>query len=139
MGTAPYTSGGLGNSKLKLATATANDVVSGKTFFAGDKVVKTGTWVPRLKLLTSGHWSGDATRSLSVSGYSVYYFVFDDHDNSDCANKNKSQGSWGLVLNGGGLTIAECYGCNPNSNTTFSITYYHTGGYGRTARVYAIA
>lgn len=139
MGIAPYTPGGLSNSKLKLATATESDVVSGKTFFSGDKVVKTGTLVPRLKLLTSGSWSGDAKRSLSVRGYSVYYFVFDDNNNSDCANKSKSQGSWGLVLNGGGLTIAECYGCNPDSDTTFSITYNHTGGYGRTARVYAIA
>lgn len=161
--------GGLSGGKLTLADADVGDVVAGKKFYAGDKVIKTGTlelsgdaaagqvksgctfynsdpknkvtgtWVPRLKLLTSGSWSGDATRSLSVSGYSIYYFVFDDYENSDCANKGKSQGSWGLVLNGGGLTIAECYGCNPNSNTTFSITYYHTGGYGRSARVYAIA
>lgn len=43
MGTAPYTPGGLGNSKLKLATATAADVASGKTFYAGDKTIKTGT------------------------------------------------------------------------------------------------
>ena len=43
MGTAPYTPGGLSNSKLKLATATANDVASGKTFYAGDKTIKTGT------------------------------------------------------------------------------------------------
>lgn len=45
MGTAPYTPGGLGNSKLKLATATASDVASGKTFYAGDKTIKTGTFI----------------------------------------------------------------------------------------------
>ena len=45
MGEAPHTAGGaLSKGKLKLATATASDVVSGKTFFSGDKVVKTGTW-----------------------------------------------------------------------------------------------
>lgn len=45
MGTAPYTPGGLSNSKLKLATATAADVASGKTFYAGDKTIKTGTFI----------------------------------------------------------------------------------------------
>ena len=45
MGTAPYTPGGLSNSKLKLATATAADVSSGKTFYAGDKTIKTGTFI----------------------------------------------------------------------------------------------
>lgn len=34
--------GGLSKSKLALATAIANDVVSGKTFYAGDKTIKTG-------------------------------------------------------------------------------------------------
>ena len=44
MGEAPHTAGGaLGNGKLKLATATAADVASGKTFYAGDKTIKTGT------------------------------------------------------------------------------------------------
>ena len=42
MGTAPYTPGGLSNSKLKLATATASDVLNGKTFYSGDKTLKTG-------------------------------------------------------------------------------------------------
>lgn len=43
MGEAPHTAGGaLGNGKLKLATATAADVASGKTFYAGDKTIKTG-------------------------------------------------------------------------------------------------
>lgn len=33
---------GLSSAKLSLATATANDVVNGKTFYAGDKTLKTG-------------------------------------------------------------------------------------------------
>ena len=129
---------GLANDRLSLTTAKVTDVMSGKTFYSGNDEIKTGTLIPRLKLLTSGTWSGDATRSLSVSGHSVYYFIFDDYENSDCANKAKSQGTWGLVLNGSGIIVAECYGCNPNTTTRFSITYYHTGGYGRTLRVYAI-
>ena len=38
--------GGLSNSKLALATATAADVAEGKTFYAGNKTLKTGTLVP---------------------------------------------------------------------------------------------
>lgn len=35
--------GGLSNSKLALATATTGDTLSGKTFYSGDKTLKTGT------------------------------------------------------------------------------------------------
>ena len=35
--------GGVSNSKLALTTAEAKDVISGKTFFSGDKTLKTGT------------------------------------------------------------------------------------------------
>lgn len=45
MGTAPYTPGGLSNSKLKLADATTGNVLKGKNFYAGDKTLKTGTGV----------------------------------------------------------------------------------------------
>ena len=38
--------GGLSNSKLALANATAADVAEGKTFYAGNKTLKTGTLVP---------------------------------------------------------------------------------------------
>mgnify|MGYP000201178058 CR=1 FL=1 len=40
-------SGGLTKSKLELATAVPGDVVAGKTFYAGDKNLKTGTLVER--------------------------------------------------------------------------------------------
>lgn len=38
--------GGLSNSRLALANATAADVAEGKTFYAGNKTLKTGTLVP---------------------------------------------------------------------------------------------
>lgn len=37
---------GLSNSKLELANATIEDVMSGKTFYAGDKTLKTGSFLP---------------------------------------------------------------------------------------------
>ena len=39
--------GGLTKSKLALADATAGDVLSGKKFYAGDKVIKTGSMANR--------------------------------------------------------------------------------------------
>ena len=58
MGEAPHTAGGaLGNGKLKLATATENDVASGKTFYAGDKTIKTGTLLILKKVLKSSQQS----------------------------------------------------------------------------------
>lgn len=38
--------GGLSNSKLALANATAADVAEGKTFYAGDETLKIGTLIP---------------------------------------------------------------------------------------------
>lgn len=69
MGEAPHTAGGaLSNGKLKLATATAADVASGKTFYAGDKVIKTGEYTPTLKRVSIGwcrrHSYGDAERFI---------------------------------------------------------------------------
>lgn len=46
MGIAPQTAGGgLSNSKLALANAKTGEVLSGKGFYAGDKVLKKGTMV----------------------------------------------------------------------------------------------
>lgn len=42
--------GGLSNSKLALATAETDDVRAGKTYYAGDKTLKTGTGEIREKL-----------------------------------------------------------------------------------------
>ena len=67
MGEAPHTAGGaLGNGKLKLATATASDVASGKTFYAGDKTLKTG--VSQAKKLGSGN----ASKTFSATSISNY-------------------------------------------------------------------
>lgn len=46
--------GGLSNSKLALATAVPSDVTSGKTFYAGDKELKTGTHKVTIITLATG-------------------------------------------------------------------------------------
>lgn len=130
--------GGLSKSKLLLADASTGDVLNGKKFYAGNKELKVGTFVPRLKLLKSASRTGSGTISITVTGYSVYYFVFDDYDSHDQAAMAKSQGTWGLTLKSSALVVAECYDCNPNTNTTFTMTYYLGGNFRRNAWVYAI-
>lgn len=57
------TGGGLSNGKLAQATATPADVLSGKTFFAGGKDIKTGTFDLSL---------ANATAAQVVKGYKFY-------------------------------------------------------------------
>lgn len=83
MGEAPHTAGGaLSNGKLKLATATANDVVSGKTFYAGDKTIKTGALKgyatnPSLSYNAGRHESATTSNTApfhsNQSGFSRYF------------------------------------------------------------------
>ena len=127
-----------GTFNLGAANAGTGDVMSGKKFYSGDKTLKTGTLVPRLKLLKSASRTGSGTISITVTGYSVYYFVFDDYGHNDCKAKTASQGSWGLVLDGSDIVFAERIGCNPNTNTTFSLTYYLGGDFERHGWVYVI-
>lgn len=53
--------GGLTSGKLKLATAAENEVLSGKSFYAGDKVLKTGS------MPNHGAWSTTLTPGNSVT------------------------------------------------------------------------
>lgn len=53
--------GGLTKSKLALADATTGDVLSGKKFYAGDKVIKAGSMV------NVGAWSPSLAPSVSVA------------------------------------------------------------------------
>ena len=63
--------GGLSSSALALANAAEADVVSGKTFYAGDKTLKTGTLVPYG--YATGTWTLNATRiTFTVPGKIVF-------------------------------------------------------------------
>ena len=53
--------GGLSNSRLALANATAADVAEGKTFYAGNKTLKTGTLVPYKYATGSAKWGDDGS------------------------------------------------------------------------------
>ncbi len=52
---------GLSESALALATAIASDVLSGKTFYAGDKDIKTGSMTNR------GAWTGSVAAGSSIT------------------------------------------------------------------------
>lgn len=54
-------SGGLTNSKLVLANSEVSDVLNGKTFYAGDKLIKTGT------MPNNGAWSTTVNAGSSVT------------------------------------------------------------------------
>lgn len=54
-------SGGLSNGKLALATAGTADVLAGKTYYAGDKEIKTGT------MTNQGAWSSTVGQGESVT------------------------------------------------------------------------
>lgn len=53
--------GGLATSKLELANAQPGDAISGKTFYAGDKVLKTGAMTNR------GAWNATIEAEASVT------------------------------------------------------------------------
>ena len=82
--------GGLSKSKLALATATESDVASGKTFYAGDKTIKTGTSLgnkfketfnnlssaSRILLWTNSNHTNNNTGSVTANTGSQLYAAY---------------------------------------------------------------
>lgn len=75
-------SNGLSNSKLELATATEEDVLTGKTFYAGNKELKIGNYNglrlnrSNIKSFSSSHSEGhnfSITVSIPFSEYKIIY------------------------------------------------------------------
>lgn len=97
MSVAPHAgAGGLTNSKLAQANSGTGDVLSGKTFYSGDKNLKTGT----LSL------SGSAGDGDVLSGKTYY--------NNDAKAKRTgnmaNRGAWGTTISpGGSVTIPPGY------------------------------
>lgn len=143
MGTAPYTPGGLGNSKLKLADAVAGNVKSGKKFYAGDKTLKTGTWVPVFVQVGFNRSNGeDAPRiNVTVSGYSEYYCFHTDlgGSNNGSLSWSSTEGTFQGNTSTGNGTFKKLVGCNPSHNVTIRTFFNHdTGGWPRDLAIWAI-
>lgn len=143
MGTAPYTPGGLSNSKLKLADAVAGNVKSGKKFYAGDKTLKTGTWVPVFVQIgsNSSHGENAPRINITVSGYSEYYCFHTDlgGSNNGLLSWSATEGTFQGNTSTGNGTFKKLVGCNPSHNVTISTFFNHdTGGWGRTLAIWAI-
>ena len=143
MGIAPYTPGGLSNSKLKLADAVAGNVKSGKKFYAGDKTLKTGTWVPVFVQVGSNSSHGeDAPRiSVTVSGYSEYYCFHTDlgGSNNGALSWSSTEGTFQGNTSTGNGTFKKLVGCDPSHNVTIRTFFNHdTGGWARKLVIWAI-
>lgn len=88
-------SNGLSNSNLSLATAGTGDVLSGKTFYAGDKNLKTGTMVNR------GAWGTSVAAGGSVTIPAGYHNGSGKVTASDSArNVNILVNSTGRIASG---------------------------------------
>lgn len=89
--------GGLSKSKLALANAALSDVLSGKTFYAGDKTLHTGTMPNRgsisatlnpgnSKSYSAGYYNGGTVTCNSVESvikYITFHATYDAKRNGD--------------------------------------------------------
>ncbi|MBP1553359.1 MAG: hypothetical protein J6B21_04310 [Oscillospiraceae bacterium] len=92
--------GGLSNSKLALATATAADVLTGKTFYSGNKTLKTGTLnIKCMAMVTSAQGSAsvylcDGTTMKKGDTVSNNYCAFEYKDYNTYSLKSKIAGTY---------------------------------------------
>lgn len=64
--------GGLGSSKLSAATAATGNVLSGKTFYAGDKTIKTGTMPDNIGSSKAVAWGYNGTNLYMAFAHGHY-------------------------------------------------------------------
>ena len=127
--------GGLGTSKLALATATAEDVLTGKTFYAGDKELKTGTLTKGLIKVTGViSVAGGDTETITLPGKvqdvlattslfsqsTTYYSFFDLEGNYN------TTGSSGITLTVSGNQVSF-YTSSYNGDKTVRYIIFHEG------------
>lgn len=125
--------GGLGTSKLALATATAEDVLTGKTFYAGDKELKTGTLTKGLIKVTGViSVAGGDTETITLPGKvqdvlattslfsqsTTYYSFFDLEGNYN------TTGSSGITLTVSGNQVSF-YTSSYNGDKTVRYIIFH--------------
>lgn len=97
---------GLSNSKLELTTAITSDVLSGKTFYAGDKALKTGTMINR------GSWTGSVSPGGSVTIPAGY------HNGSGKVTASDSARNINILVNSTGRIASGPW------NLRYSNTFY---------------
>lgn len=121
--------GGLTNSKLALATASVSDVLSGKTFYSGDKNIKTGAMVNR------GAWNSSVAPGSSVTVPQGY------HNGAGKVTANKPTfhkvkvKSLNVSVHGSGATWPQSVDCKSisgyknltTSNFAVQMTRYYMG------------
>ena len=121
---------GLTSSDLSLATALPADVTSGKTFYAGSKEIKTGTYTPSIsaETITSGTVVG--SRQITISDPSIKYVIGGGWINNVQPNQRPS-------ITGSNITLERLYGYGINSTTT--VMHIRINGYPATIRMNATA
>ena len=102
---------GLTSSDLSLATAIPADVAEGKTFYAGSKEIKTGTYTPSIsaETITSGTVVG--SKQITISDSSIKYVIGGGWINNAIPNQRPS-------ITGSNITLEKLYDYGINSNTT---------------------
>lgn len=139
--------GGLSNSKLALATAVASDVVAGKTFYSGNKNLKTGT-----RNRSQGKYG--SFKSLQNEDYTVslgfkpskimFVYAYDGNTNTTIlfdADTPDTYKLWsgsrvGITYNN---TDSAIYGHIQRTQTGFKFKGYYTSSGNRTIQYMAVS
>ena len=103
----------------KEATAEAGDVLNGKTFFAGDYHIKTGT------LPTKGAWNGSVAMNSSIAIPAGYH-----NGSGKVSGPNiTDNGAWGATINpGSSVTIPAGYHNGSGKVVSTSVSVSSSGG-----------
>lgn len=128
--------GGLSKSKLALANAALNDVLSGKTFYAGDKTLHTGTmhnngrWPDAEKLTLEGSkiWMYQKQNGYLEGGLGVAASNLGNASPGHVLSGVSASSSNGLKFNGtmanrGSISAT----LNPGESKSYSAGYYSGG------------
>lgn len=115
--------GGLSNSRLALATATAADVAEGKTFYAGDETLKTGTrdpgYIYKIKEGTAVATIG-STIVIDVGLRPEYIMIYWDGSSRSASVVYDVSGGKGLAVSTAGVSGAPSDLIRAVGDTSFS-------------------
>lgn len=126
-------SNGLSNSKLQLATATEEDVLKGKTFYSGNKILKNGNR-SKGQIVAAYIWNNQVEREDKL------YFSYSSESNGTITAKksfnatiypllfsDKAMGTLGIKINGSLILSATNDGSQYVFYTTPKNIYINQG------------